>query len=86
MTLIPIGKTTVKLDMIRWDGGFEIRILCTDYPYSDYDAIRSKQSTAELNEVIDWIIVNEDQANMKGYTKEQVEILKDEIHSLITSH
>ena len=85
MTLISIGKTTVTLDIVRWDGRFEIRILCTDDPYSDYDAIRSKQSISEVNEVIDWIIENEGQVNMKGYTQEQLAILKNEIDLLITS-
>ena len=85
MTLIPIGNTTVTLDMVRWDGGFEIRILCTDNPYSDYDAIRSKQSIAEVNEVIEWLIENEDQVNLKGYCQNQITTLKNEMDSLITS-
>lgn len=85
MEFIPIGKTTVKLDMVRWNGGFEIRVLCTDHPYSDYDAIRSKQSISEVNEVVDWIIENENQANMKGYTQEQLAILKNEIDLLIAT-
>lgn len=89
MKLIPIGETTISLDLESWDSHgrnrFEIKILCSDNPFSDYDSIRDfKPSLSEVNEAIDWIIENENQPSMKGYTQEQLITLKNEIDLLIT--
>ena len=88
MSLIPIGNTTVSLDMYRWEKHdrerFEIRILCSDNPFSDYDGIRDiSPSFSEVKEAVDWIIENEEQDNMKGYSKEQIIDLKAEIDALL---
>jgi hypothetical protein len=87
-TLIQVGSTTVELEGETWEkhgrDRFEILILCSDYPYSSYDGIRDiRPSLADVREALDWIIKNEGQKKLVGYTDEQVEVLKKRIHELI---
>lgn len=88
LELIPVGKTHVKIDIERWEKHgrerFQVDILCVDSPFSDYDAIRDDVPTiAELKEAIDWIIENEDQKGLVGYTDKQIKVLQCEISKLI---
>jgi hypothetical protein len=86
--LIQVGKTTVTLFGETWEKHgrtrYQVLILCSDDPYSSYDGIRdSKPSCDEIREGLDWIIEREDQPNLSGYTSDQIDALKTEIHQLI---
>lgn len=85
---IAIGSTTLHADIDTWTKHererYEVRLLCDDNPFSDYDGIRDfKPSVEEVKEAIDWIIENEDQPNLKGYNMSQIQNLTNEIHKLI---
>jgi hypothetical protein len=86
----PVGSTLVKLDCETWAShgrsNSEVRVLCVDNPYSDYDGFRGfKPTLEEVVEGLDWIIENEHQTNMSGYTQEQAQALRVEMHKLMVS-
>lgn len=76
-----IGSTSVKVDIETWSKHgcprIEIRILCVDDPFSDYDALRDWHPTKqELKEALNWIIENEGRKALKGYTDSQLVALQ----------
>lgn len=84
---IPVGKTFVNLDLEQWikheRENSLVLILCVDNPYSDYDALRNDVTEKEVTEAIDWIIKNENQKGLKGYTKSQIKNLHKKISELM---
>lgn len=87
---ISIGSTSVNLDMDTWEKHgrmrAEVRILCVDNPFSDYDALRSEPTLSDVEEALDWIIENEGQEKMRNYTAEQAKNLHAELVKLLKGY
>lgn len=87
---IAIGSTNVNLDIYTWEKHgrmrAEVRILCVDNPFSDYDSIRSVPTLSEVTEALDWIIENENQDKMRNYTMEQAKNLQAELTKLLQGY
>jgi hypothetical protein len=86
---IPVGTSFVSLHLERWvkhgRKRFMVLILCDDDPFSDYDALRDMAPTLdEVKSAVDWIISNENQGGMAGYTDAQLEHLREEIGKLVS--
>ncbi|CAH7385741.1 conserved hypothetical protein [Vibrio chagasii] len=83
---IKVGSTSVTFDIDVWEKHgrrqFAVRILCKDDPFSDNDSIRSKTTTSEVEEVLDWLIENEAQNKLKGYTMQEAKNISEEINRL----
>lgn len=88
---VSVGSTQVELSFCGWERYerfcYEVRIHCVGTFGSDYDGIRNdKPSVAEVRNAVDWIIGNEDQEALKGYTEDQIKNLHAEIIKLIDAN
>lgn len=87
---IPLGNTFVQIWIDGWTKHdrmrYEIRILCVDNPYSSYDGLRDRIPTLDdLKTAVDWIINNERQHNLAGFTESQLIELQKEIRNRLTA-
>ena len=85
---ISIGQTSVELSIDWWikhgRQRCEVRIICVDANYSEYDGIRDTTPKIErVIEAVEYIINEENQAAMAGYTNEQIKNLQVAIAELI---